>query len=188
MRLLLVVQVAVLMASPVWGREYFYQPRPLAQGEQPAVADGVVVREVLIKKGDTLSRISKRFSGRGAYYPQILLFNQIRNPHWIYPGHLLRVPVAAPRASKPASAVKQVPATPSPAAVTPKQAVVAPTTVSLASPEKDLFARAQGAFRRGDCKAAVTLYDRFIADFPHSSSLPEAMLNRSECYLRLSTK
>ncbi len=185
MRLLLVAQVAVLLAAPVWGAEYLYQPRPLAQGEQPVVSDGVVVREVLIKKGDTLSRISKRFSGRGTYYPQILLFNQIKNPHWIYPGHLLRVPVGVQRATKPVPAVNQVAVHPPAAVVTP---VAAPAAIRHKRAEDDGFARAQDAFKRGDCGAAVTLYDRFISEYPHSSHLPEAMLNRSECYLKLSTK
>ena len=91
--------LALLLTSPVWGQDYLYQPRPVAQGEQPPAGDGVLVREVLVKKGDTLSHLSKRFSGRGAYYPQILLFNSIKNPHLIYPGNLLRIPVSSHQAA-----------------------------------------------------------------------------------------
>src|SRR6185369_3732244 len=43
----------------------------------PPPGDGVLVRKLTIKKGDTLSRLSRKNSGRSSYYPQILLFNNI---------------------------------------------------------------------------------------------------------------
>jgi len=62
--------LALLLTSPVWGQDYLYQARPVAQGEQPPSADGVLVREVLVKKGDTLSHLSKRFPGEARIIPR----------------------------------------------------------------------------------------------------------------------
>lgn len=179
--------LSLLLASPVWGQDYLYQPRPLAQDERPAADDGLLVREVQVKKGDTLSHISKRFSGRGAYYPQILLFNRIKNPHLIYPGDLLRVPVTGQRVVQATTMAPQkaaATATSAAPAARPKRA--APAATAQESREQADYNRALGAFKRGDCGEAVTRFDRFIADYPQSPLLPEATLNRAECYLKQS--
>lgn len=184
--------LALLLASQVWGQEYLYQPRLLAEGEQVKPADGVLVRVVQVKKGDTLSRISKRFSGRAAYYPQILLFNSIRNPHLIYPGDLLRIPVSG---QSPAQQVAPVRQTAPPVAA--RQPVALPTepkkVVAVPTPRQDnaeqgRYASALAAFKRGDCVEAVAQFERFMTDFPRSPLLPDAILNRAECYLKLSAK
>jgi LysM repeat protein len=52
-----------------------------------------MVQEVDVIKGDTLYDISRKFSGHGMYFPQILLFNEIQNPNLIYPGEKLRIPI-----------------------------------------------------------------------------------------------
>ena len=88
--------VCVLTAAAATAEQhYLYEPRPLAPNEQVKPDDGVLVREVVVGRGDTLSGISKRIIGRGYYYPQILLFNRISNPHLIHTGDVLRVPVKA---------------------------------------------------------------------------------------------
>ena len=81
-----VMALLLFGATASWGGDYLYSPAPV-EGE--AVGDGVLVREVTVKKGDNLSRISKRYSGRDYYYPQILLFNDIKRPHWIQIGQVL---------------------------------------------------------------------------------------------------
>ena len=55
---------------------------------------------VLIRRGDNLWRISRRMLGRGIQYTVIYEANkdQIRNPHWIYPGQVFTVPGADPQA------------------------------------------------------------------------------------------
>ena len=81
-------------AVPAWGeQQYLYSPKPAGPEEQGQGKEGVLVREVPVEKGDTLSGISRRFSGHGSYYPQILLFNDVKNPNLIYAGSTLRVPV-----------------------------------------------------------------------------------------------
>ncbi|MBT1071855.1 LysM peptidoglycan-binding domain-containing protein [Pelotalea chapellei] len=84
----------LLMAVPVFGQQYYlYSPAPVSDEEKSQPKDGVLVREVPVKKGDTLSGLSRKFSGHGTYFPQILLFNDISNPDLIYAGDTLKVPV-----------------------------------------------------------------------------------------------
>lgn len=86
--------ILLSLAATVHGQEEFlYTPTPASSQEKGQMKEGVLVREVLVKNGDTLSGISRRFSGRGNYYPQILLFNDIKNPNLIFTGDTLRVPV-----------------------------------------------------------------------------------------------
>jgi nucleoid-associated protein YgaU len=49
---------------------------------------------VIIRRGDTLWQISRRVYGRGIRYTTIYLANkdQIRDPHWIWPGQIFAVP------------------------------------------------------------------------------------------------
>jgi nucleoid-associated protein YgaU len=75
-------------------QQYLYVPEPVAAGGKVLKEAGILVQEVSVRKGDTLYRISRRFSGHGSYYPQILLFNDLKNPDRIYPGNVLRIPVA----------------------------------------------------------------------------------------------
>lgn len=53
-----------------------------------------VDRSVIIRRGDSLWRISRRVYGRGVRYSTIYLANQeqIRDPHKIWPGQVFRVP------------------------------------------------------------------------------------------------
>jgi len=95
--------VAALIFSlvvPAWGEQYLYSPKPVGPEEQSQGKDGILVREVPVEKGDTLSGISRRFSGHGSYYPQILLFNDVKNPNLIYAGSTLRVPVGTGQAAE----------------------------------------------------------------------------------------
>lgn len=88
------IALITFMAPPVWGQQYLlYTPQPVTSDERSSSPDGIFVQEIEIQKGDTLSALSRKFSGRGMYYPQILLFNSIKNPDLIYAGDTLRVPV-----------------------------------------------------------------------------------------------
>lgn len=96
------IAVALLLfslVSPVWSQEedLIYSPRAASPGEKKPPKDSILVRKVPVKKGDTLSRISRKYSGHGTYYSQILLFNNIKNPNLIYAGKTLKVPVTKPQ-------------------------------------------------------------------------------------------
>ncbi|GGD85431.1 peptidoglycan-binding protein LysM [Aureimonas endophytica] len=80
------------------------EPRTVAPEDASGAAAGVatatqpametVQARVLIRRGDSLWRISRKAYGQGRRYTVIYLANgdQIRNPNRIYPGQLLQVP------------------------------------------------------------------------------------------------
>jgi LysM repeat protein len=85
----------ITLAPAAWSEQfYLYSPKAVGADDKVQAGDGVLVREVAVEKGDTLSRLSRKFSGHGSYYSQILLFNNIKNPNLIYTGDTLRVPVS----------------------------------------------------------------------------------------------
>ncbi len=89
-----VIAFVICLALPAWGQQYLlYSPQTIASDQKTSSKDGILVKEVEIQRGDTLYDLSKKFSGRGMYYPQILLFNSIKNPNLIYPGAILKIPV-----------------------------------------------------------------------------------------------
>lgn len=101
--------VALLLCSlalPAWGQQYYlYEPKPVSPEAKRESGDGILVKEVPVKNGDTLSGISRKFSGHGIYYPQILLFNNIKDPNLIYTGDTLKIPLPngdVPETSTPA--------------------------------------------------------------------------------------
>lgn len=69
----------------------------LAQGE----ADKLQIIDV--KKGDTLSKISKKYLEDPSQWPALLKYNQISNPNLIQPGMKLKVPASLGK--KPAAVV-----------------------------------------------------------------------------------
>jgi LysM repeat protein len=79
-----------------------YTPKPAEGGPAPATPDkGILVKSVTIKEGDTLANLSRKYLGRGSWFPQVLLFNSIKNPDLIITGDKLLVPVAAEKAAAP---------------------------------------------------------------------------------------
>ena len=90
----------LFLAPAAWSEQfYLYSPTPISADEKKQAGDGILVREIEIEKGDTLFRLSRKFSGHGSYYSQILLFNNIKNPDLIYAGDTLRVPVKGEKGS-----------------------------------------------------------------------------------------
>jgi TolA-binding protein len=179
-------------AHACWGTDYLYTAQPTP--DDAGAGEGVLVREVTIKKGDTLSHLSKQLSGHGYYYPQILLFNEIKNPHRIYPGQVIRVPVSHKAVSQQlqtkSARKKQQHRHQVTMKVThqPVQSAAAPAVQTTSVAEKNVYNQALVSFQKGDWSAAIKLFDEFIVRYPESSLLPEATLNRAECYLRLSAK
>lgn len=86
-------QAAPRSVTPVQ-KYLLYAPQAVASKQVSSLQQGIIVQEIDVKKGDTLYDISRKFSGHGMYYPQILLFNEIHNPRLIYPGSRLKVPIA----------------------------------------------------------------------------------------------
>lgn len=90
-----VALLLLALAPAAWSQQYFlYAPKAASPEDKVQAKDGVLVREVPVQRGDTLSGLSRKFSGHGSYYSQILLFNDIKDPNLIYAGKTLRVPVS----------------------------------------------------------------------------------------------
>lgn len=219
------------LAPSAWSQQYFlYSPKPVSPQETKPAKDDVLVREVPVRKGDTLFGISRTYSGHGSYYPQILLFNDIKNPDLIHTGDSIKVPVTRKQAvERPAEAVRKPrdvtaapsvkqpvaarTATQSPAELPiselkradglkagkkqeaakkkaergQKGAVrVKQTAPPVASDSQALFEKAVKAYRQEDCRTALVLLDRFLADNPASPQAADASLYKADCYLKLS--
>jgi len=256
--------LCICMAPPAWGQQYLlYTPQPVPSGQKAASQDGILVQEIEIQKGDTLSALSRKFSGHGTYFPQILLFNSIKNPNLIYAGDVLKIPVAQKEAgdsdridAKPAggspkpksSGAKKAqtktekhapvrqstgsssvssPSTelslsdlkpggteknrvnrnkkkgavhakkdqshtlsagaPPPSSPVHKSAAAAVPAADAAAGQK-LFESAVKAYRQDDCRTALELLDRYLADNAGSPLAADANLYKAECYLKLSAQ
>jgi hypothetical protein len=81
------------------GEEFLlYAPKPAESAAVPAnPEEGILVRNITIKGGDSLSKISREYSGHGSWYPQLLLFNKIKDPNLIYSGDTILVPISPER-------------------------------------------------------------------------------------------
>ncbi|SNB47549.1 LysM peptidoglycan-binding domain-containing protein [Geobacter sp. DSM 9736] len=175
------------------GDYYLYAPRKADPAEVSAGETAVLVREIVIRKGDTLRAISLEQIGRAAYFPQILLFNDIRNPDLIYEGKALRVPVrkvaeknelkrggnGKKRGRQPARKGKAGPA------IKERRAAGA-EDILRRDQEQALFDRAAAAYRNGSCREVLPLLEQFLSKFPRSKHVPDAMFYRADCYLKLS--
>lgn len=90
-----VMACVCLTATAALAEQYFrYTPQPVQTQDKSSEADGVLVKEIPVQRGDTLYDLSRRFNGKGFYYPQILLFNDIKDPNKIYTGDLIKIPLA----------------------------------------------------------------------------------------------
>jgi LysM repeat protein len=229
--------------------------------------EGIIVQEIDVKKGDTLYDISRKFSGHGMYFPQILLFNSLQNPNLIYPGHKLKVPItehastdegseskpsgrpdkakaagdkkshpkkryvtAAPLANATPPAPLQsgeislselrAPGTANSSKIIHRKKTALParnktapessTVTKLSAPlpasytrtlapqpqypiadaisGQKLFEAAVKAYRVDDCRTALELLDRYLADNSGSPLAADANLYKAECYLKLSAQ
>lgn len=211
-RSITITALMLSMSLSASGQQYFlYAPQPVTSGKRVAPQEGILVEEIIIRKGDTLSGLSRKFNGKGRYYPQIVLFNSIKNPNLIYAGKTLRIPLSYPlnrkkhvSASGDTSQAPRESAGPLPAAnpaaemVIPEpshqpdtnraKAPAAPPAGTTAATGQELFEAAVTSYRRNDFRTALEQFDRYLADYADSPLAADASLYKAECYLKLSAQ
>jgi LysM repeat protein len=174
-----------------WGEEFLlYTPKQAAGDQVPAAPDqGVLVRKITVKRGDTLRNLSREHLGVASWFPQVLLFNSIKNPDLIHPGEKLLVPVPAGHAIsvKKSARVKRHHVAKRPSSLR-KSAInqVKPETRAAMPEEPETYQRAKRAYLNGDYQKALGLFGQFLRKHPQSSFAADASLYRADCLLRLS--
>jgi LysM repeat protein len=163
---------------------HLYRPEKVQSKNIPPLGDGVLTRTIVIRKGDTLSRLSRRYGGRGSFFPQILLFNRIKNPDLIYAGDLLRVPVTGQEGGPGQIGGKSPSARKGSAALGKRRTLSAPAASGRAG--QHLFKRGVRAFDKGNYRLALDIFDDYLTSYPNSTDAPEAALYKADCYMKLS--
>lgn len=193
--------IAALLAPASSRSEDFmlYVPKP-ATGDQapPSPDQGVLVRKVTVKRGDTLSHLSRKHIGVASWYPQVLVFNSIKNPDLIYPGDNLLIPVPA---GQEASAKKTAKGTKPTKSAKGKRHHAAKRSAHVAKPvieqpkpalqpagsdEQESYQLAKRAYLAGDYRKAQDLFSGFLRKFPKSALAPDASLYQADCFMHLS--
>lgn len=172
------------------GNYYLYLPNQVDTARFPRPGAGVLVQKIIIKRGDTLSALSRKFSGNGTYYSQILLFNKIHNPNLIYAGQELLVPIA--RRISVHVQPRQIPGAPTPSCDrinnhSQQRTATEDLGENLAlSAERHLYDQSVALFTQGKFRKALEGFTQFLQKYPQSSLAPDATLYRGDCFLRLS--
>jgi LysM repeat protein len=188
----LVVILAGAISSAAVGEDYYlYKPEKVQTQKIPTPGEGVLTKTITIHRGDTLSKLSRKFSGRSAFFPQILLFNRINNPDLIYTGAQLRVPLSRPVAMSGEAEEENYRE-----AETKKPSVrkhlkkhgklTTPAPASNDRAELRLYKRGVSAFAAGHYHKALNIFNEFLATYPNSPDAAEAALYQAECYMKLS--
>ena len=167
-----------------------YLPNPVERDVPPLPGEGVLVKKITIKRGDTLTTLSRQFSGKGSYFSQILLFNKIRNPDLIFAGQELLVPLSEPHSLKKQLLPTTVPPVKSRTrSATRYQKRTMPENTGesdVSSAERQLFEQAAAIFAKGKYREALDGFNSFLERYPHSTLAPDASLYLGDCFLRLS--
>lgn len=189
------ITAVIIMAGAVStisaAEEYnLYKPEKVQSQDIPAPGTGVLTKTITIQKGDTLKKLSARYSGRSAFFPQILLFNRITNPDLIRAGAQLQVPlsrqaaVSAPEKEKHA-AVRKRKRPPRKSAIRHEEPASPAPAVSGMSGER-LFRRGVRALDAKHYRQAIDIFNEFLKAHPNSPNAADATLYRAECYEKLS--
>jgi TolA-binding protein len=188
----LVIILAAVATSADADEYNLYKPQKVQSPEIPAPGDGVLTRTIVIREGDTLSKLSRKFSGRSSFFPQILLFNRISNPDLIYAGKTLRIPLT--RGGAEAEQGGETGQGTVKAKVTrsgnhkwkAKREYRSSPRTAVGMAGKQLFSRGMRAYAKGHYRNAIDIFDSYLTSYPNSADASEAALYKAECYMKLS--
>lgn len=211
------LSLALLLSFPAAseGGEYLLHRIPLdGQASSNVLGDDLVLKEVTIEKGMTLWKFARLNMGKGHYYPQFLVYNDIENPNRIYENKTLLVPVGHVRdyAGKENLKGKQwtvsfadlamLKATGKPIPEIPLKKVRDSRADVKAQPQPDMvvekppkseinqdqkdFAKAKARFDAGAYRQAAALFDAFVESHPDSALKDDALFYSAESHLKLS--
>jgi TolA-binding protein len=180
-----------------------YTPASTTASSPPAdPAKGILTKTVTIQPGDTLSKISRAHSGRSSYFPQILLFNSIKNADKIRAGAQIRVPVTrvSVQEAKPGvrkggvkgvshRARKVVMKGDKPRHVRKgggqaSKAKADRQGKQTSTAEDELYARGVVLFKKGAYEKAAAVFEQFLSSYPGSRRAADAALYKADCYLK----
>jgi hypothetical protein len=117
--LCLLLLVAALPAAGQKSKRKKAVPPPSAAGEYKPSTD-----QVTVVRGDTLWDISTRVTGSPWHWPRIWAYNpELTNPHWIYPGDIVRFQpseLPLPKLAQLASSQREMPGQETPPPGTPE--------------------------------------------------------------------
>ncbi len=184
--------LALACAGGAWGDDYLlYAPRP-AESDRPTAGpeEGILVKGITLRRGDTLKALARKYRGKSSYFPQILLFNKIRNPDLIHTGARLLVPITAAGAASTHHGKAAHPLRRDVETAKPTTPHAYATTPHVVSPEPavgaQLFQKGVRAYKKGEYRRALEAFDRFLSSFPDSPLAADASLYRADCLLNLS--
>jgi len=180
-----------LGSAPCSGEEFLlYAPKPVSGDQLPTAPNqGVLVKRIIVKRGDTLKKLSRMHTGVASWFPQLLLFNTIKNPDLIQTGDQLLVPVRAGQAAAGQGSQKVEKRHASRrSSLRPKRAAgpLTQETQVVKPGEMESYQRAQQAYLDHDYQKALDRFSSFLRKFPRSRFAADASLYRADCYLRLS--
>lgn len=192
--------LSVAGTLPCHGEEMLlYAPKPAAGEQAPAdPKEGVLVQTVTVKRGDTLKNLSRKHIGVASWFPQVLVFNTIKNPDLIHPGDKLLVPVRPGKsASEPAPASRRPSHRASHRAshrgvshakhrAKSTAGKVRTVAMPVQAGEAESFSAARKAYLDRNYQKALELFSAFLKSFPRSGYAADASLYRADCYLHLS--
>ncbi len=178
----LVIILAAAASPAVAADEYrLYRPEKVQKQNIPSPGEGVLTRTIIIQKGDTLKKLSRRYSGRGSFFPQILLFNRIKDPDRILAGAQLQVPLTNMETAAGGGLEKQKKHVTRKGAHKRRHAARS----YYGGKEERLFNRGVSAYKAGEYRRAIEIFDKYLATYPNSTSAANAALYRAESYENL---